>query len=101
MRVIGPLTGADARAYRHPPTAAAAAPRATRIRMKVYRKGRDTAGLSPLPLLLELLDDGFCLRRFGRCGVDRDHFLHHLRRPIFVAFVQGDEAELEIRLAPR
>src|SRR5260370_23368484 len=99
--MIGPLTGADARAYRHPPTAAAAAPSATRIRMKVYRKGRDTASLSPQISLLELLDDRFRLRRLGRCRIDLDHFLHHLRRPIFVAFVQGNEPELEIWFAPR
>src|SRR3984893_15987246 len=101
MRMIGPLTGADARAYRHPPTAAAAAPSATRMRMKGSRKGRDTASLSPRRLLLELLDDRFRLRRFGRCRIDLDHFLHHLRRPVFVAFVQGNETELEIRLFPR
>src|ERR1700730_9996490 len=101
MRMIGPLTGDDARAYSHPPTAAAAAPSATRMRMKVYRKGRDTASLSPQLLLLELLDDRFRLRRLGRCRIDLDHFLHHLRCSVFVAFVQGNETELEIRLAPR
>jgi hypothetical protein len=40
--MIGPLTGADARAYRHPPTAARAVPSAARKMMKVNRRGRDT-----------------------------------------------------------
>ncbi len=42
MRMIGPLTGADARAYRQPPTAASAVPTAARARMKVKRRGRAT-----------------------------------------------------------
>src|SRR5262252_6338891 len=39
-RMIGPGTGADARAYRQPPTAASVVPRATSTRMNVYRRGR-------------------------------------------------------------
>jgi hypothetical protein len=35
IRMIGPLTGADARAYLHPPAAARPTAMATRIRMKV------------------------------------------------------------------
>jgi hypothetical protein len=35
MTMIGPLTGADARAYRHPPTAASAVPTAVNARMMV------------------------------------------------------------------
>ena len=38
---IGPVTGAEARAYLQPITAARQAPRATRIRIRVWRKGRD------------------------------------------------------------
>jgi hypothetical protein len=41
MRMIGPLIGADARAYRQPLTAARAVLSPARRRMKVYRKGRD------------------------------------------------------------
>jgi hypothetical protein len=41
MRMIGPLTGADARANRHPPTAASAMARAARKTIKVKRRGRD------------------------------------------------------------
>ncbi len=40
MRMMGPLTGADARAYRQPLTAARQMLSATRTRMKGYRKGR-------------------------------------------------------------
>jgi hypothetical protein len=42
MTTIGPLSGADARAYRQPPTAARAVPSAARKMMKVKRRGRDT-----------------------------------------------------------
>jgi hypothetical protein len=41
MRMMGPLMGADARAYRHPLTAARAVLSAANRRIKVYRKGRD------------------------------------------------------------
>src|SRR6185295_16307054 len=40
--MMGPLTGADARAYRQPPTAARVVPSAARKRMKVNRRGRGT-----------------------------------------------------------
>jgi hypothetical protein len=42
ITTIGPLTGADARAYRHPPAAARTVPTAASTRMNVNRKGRDT-----------------------------------------------------------
>src|SRR4051794_22766647 len=44
MIMIGPLTGADARAKRHPPTAASVVLSAARKMMKVKRRGRDTLG---------------------------------------------------------
>jgi hypothetical protein len=40
MMMIGPLTGADARAKRHPPTAASVVHSAARKMMKVKRRGR-------------------------------------------------------------
>ena len=39
------LTGADARAYRHPPTAASAVPTAANSRMMMYRRERDTTAV--------------------------------------------------------
>src|SRR5712692_3372579 len=41
MMTIGPLTGAEARAYRQPPNAARPVPRPASPRMNVKRKGRD------------------------------------------------------------
>src|SRR4051812_37044032 len=95
MTTIGPLTGADARAYRQPPTAARTVPSAAKKRMKVNRSGRDTA-----LLFLQLLDDGLRLRRFRGHGIGGDHFLERLDGRVFVAFVQLHERELEERLAP-
>src|SRR6185295_12713974 len=122
MTMIGPLTGADARAKRHPPTAASVVPSAARKMMKVKRRGRDTrfgSGFrgsrfsvlgsqfsfsvhprtrtpNPEPaLFLQLLDDRLRLRRFLRGRVGGDHFLERLDRRVLVAFVQLHERELE------
>jgi hypothetical protein len=57
MTMIGPLTGAYARAKRHPPTAASVVPSAARKMMKVKRRGRDTR-----------LGSGFGVSGFGVLG---------------------------------
>src|SRR5262245_52696074 len=66
MTTIGPLSGADARAYRHPPTAARAVPRAARKRMKVKRRGRDT----------DMPDDGLRLAAMAH-GDHLEAMSHH------------------------
>src|SRR5258708_18052756 len=96
MTTIGPLTGADARAYRQPPTAARTVPTAAKKTMKVKRRGRDTSAR----LFFELLDDLLRLRRFRRRRIGGDDFLERLDRRVFVALVQLHERELEERLAP-
>src|SRR5215470_7419160 len=98
MTTIGPLSGAEARAYRHPPTAARAVPSAARKMMKVKRRGRDTARFR---LFLELFDNSLGLRRFLRCRVGGDHFFERLDRGVLVALVQLHQRQLEERLAPR
>src|ERR1051326_1193903 len=97
--MIGPLTGADARAYRPPPTAASTVPRAAKKMMTVKQTGRDTSGQSARSLL-QLLDDGFGLRRLGRHRIGGNDFFERFDRRVLVAFVQLYERQLEERLAP-
>src|SRR3954462_1478481 len=95
--MMGPLTGAEARAYRQPPTAARAVPSATSPRMTLYRRGCATA----FPVLLDLVDGGFCEAGFRRFRVDEQQLAEERRRAGLVAPVQRQHAERVERLAPR
>src|SRR5436309_1956171 len=103
--MMGPLAGADARAYRHPPAAARTVPTAARIRMNVKRKGRDTRTTSWLMaishLLFQLLYDLLRLSGLRRRGIDRDDLFQCLDGGVLVAFVERHQGQLEQRLAPR
>src|SRR4029079_16739715 len=98
MMMIGPLKGADARAYFQPPAAASAVPRATLARISVRRNGR--RDISALSELIELPDHRGRLRPFGRDGIDIHDGLEVLACGKCVAFVHRDSAERKWRLAP-
>src|SRR5882672_2236026 len=94
-RMMGPLTGAEARAYRQPPTAASAVPAAASTRINVYRKGRAKASL-PVQLIERCLGQP-SLRR------DRIHGDDLVEEPggaLTVPTVHREDAEPVERFAP-
>ncbi len=65
MRTIGPLTGADARAYRQPPTAASAV-----LERDQHQNERVAEGARQLSV--QLIEGGLGQRGFGGDRIDRD-----------------------------
>src|SRR6266571_8844980 len=102
IRMFGPLTGADARAKRQPPTADSPVASAASTTMNVKRKGRATESCgSCVTFLLELRERGLCLRGFGRRRVDGNDLRQDPPGLVPVASVHRDGPDLIERLAPR